>query len=219
MIVVVGGIKGGTGKTTLCINLASMRAKTGKQVCLFDGDEQESTLDYCLLRNSFNRKIDSICYKVDDKNMADKCEEVLENGFDDVFIDVGGRDTKTQRAAMCVSDIFLTPFLPRSLDLWTMDKLEDLIKEVKEVNPNLQCFAVVNRADFTGEDNTEAKKMLNESPHFHVLPFTIGQRKVFANSLSLAKNIFEMPLKEAAKALQEMKMLYKYIFGTKFTQE
>ena len=34
MIVVVGGTKGGTGKTTIATNLTVMRAATGKKVLL-----------------------------------------------------------------------------------------------------------------------------------------------------------------------------------------
>ena len=40
MIVTVGNVKGGVGKTTLAINIAIARALAGRDVLLVDGDEQ-----------------------------------------------------------------------------------------------------------------------------------------------------------------------------------
>ena len=41
MIVLIGGEKGGTGKTTLATNLAQMRAARGHDVLLVDTDKQK----------------------------------------------------------------------------------------------------------------------------------------------------------------------------------
>jgi chromosome partitioning protein len=46
MILVTGGIKGGSGKTTVAINLAVMRARAGFDVLLIDADDQESASDF-----------------------------------------------------------------------------------------------------------------------------------------------------------------------------
>ena len=50
MIVVAGGTKGGSGKTTVAINLAIMRALQGYDVLLVDADDQESATDFTVLR-------------------------------------------------------------------------------------------------------------------------------------------------------------------------
>ena len=50
MIVVVGGIKGGSGKTTVATNLAVMRAKIA-DLLLIDADDQETASDFTILRN------------------------------------------------------------------------------------------------------------------------------------------------------------------------
>ena len=51
MIIVVGGIKGGSGKTTVATNLAVIRAKDGRDVLLVDADDQETATDFTVLRN------------------------------------------------------------------------------------------------------------------------------------------------------------------------
>jgi cellulose biosynthesis protein BcsQ len=47
MILVCGGVKGGTGKTTTAINLGIERARRGTKLLLIDADpDQESLTDY-----------------------------------------------------------------------------------------------------------------------------------------------------------------------------
>ena len=71
----------------------------------------------------------------------------LSKKYSDVVIDVGGRDTTSQRAALSVANVALFPFVPRSLDVWTLEKLARLIDEITPANPELKCFAFINRAD------------------------------------------------------------------------
>jgi chromosome partitioning protein len=40
MILTIGNVKGGVGKTTLAVNFAIARAASGRDVLLIDGDEQ-----------------------------------------------------------------------------------------------------------------------------------------------------------------------------------
>ena len=41
----------------------------------------------------------------------------LAEKYDEIVIDVGGRDTGSLRAALTVADVILIPFQPRSVDL------------------------------------------------------------------------------------------------------
>ena len=52
MIVVVGGIKGGSGKTTVATHLAILCAQAGHDVLLIDADDQETATDLTILRNA-----------------------------------------------------------------------------------------------------------------------------------------------------------------------
>jgi len=50
MILAVGNVKGGVGKTTLAINIAIARARMGREVLLVDGDEQGTAAAFTDLR-------------------------------------------------------------------------------------------------------------------------------------------------------------------------
>ena len=50
MILAVGNIKGGVGKTTLAVNIAVALAQRGRDVLVIDGDEQASAATFAQIR-------------------------------------------------------------------------------------------------------------------------------------------------------------------------
>ena len=46
MIITIGGIKGGVGKSMVAVNLTVIRALEGKKVLLVDADEQGTSGDW-----------------------------------------------------------------------------------------------------------------------------------------------------------------------------
>ena len=50
MILLLGGEKGGTGKTTIATNLAALRAAAGYDVLLIDTDRQGTAAAWCQVR-------------------------------------------------------------------------------------------------------------------------------------------------------------------------
>ena len=62
--------------------------------------------------------------------------------YQDIIIDTGGRDTTSQRAALSVADVLLVPFVPRSFDLWTLEKVAELVEEMKTANPKLHAYTL-----------------------------------------------------------------------------
>ena len=65
MILVCGGIKGGSGKTTIATNLTAMRAKAGKDVLLVDADEQESATIFTAIRKRDQSQQPQYAYSTD----------------------------------------------------------------------------------------------------------------------------------------------------------
>jgi chromosome partitioning protein len=211
MIVVVGGVKGGTGKTTLATNLTVLRAEGNRKVLLVDADEQHSTSIWVNQREALS--IDTKWATIQLKGKAVYSQLLkMKTDYDDIIIDVGGRETTSLRAAMSVADIFLIPFKPRSLDIWTLEEMKILINEMKPANVNLKCIAVINQADFRGTDNEDTINILGECENMECFSQPIGLRKSFANAASDGRGIIEMLVPDK-KAIQELESLYNFIYA------
>ena len=212
MIVTVGGIKGGSGKTTVATNFAVLRAAAGHDVLLVDADEQETASDFTILRNErleggagFTAiKLAGAAVRTEIRRLAGK--------YDDVIIDTGGRDTTSQRAALTVSNVLLVPFVPRSFDVWTLEKVSELVAEMRTVNPGLAAFAFINRADPRGQDNADAEDVIRETPELTLMPTPLGARKAFGNAAARGLGVTELRPQDA-KATDEVMALYRRIEG------
>lgn len=211
MIIVIGGIKGGTGKTTIATNLAVLRSASGKKVLLVDADEQKSTTVWVNQRDGLNIETNWTTINLGGKALRSQLEK-MKNDYDDIIIDVGGRETTSLRAAISIADICLIPFKPRSLDIWTLGDVKSLINEMRPANPKLQSFAVINQADAKGSDNEDTISILQECEEIKCIQITIGSRKSFANASSDGLGISELKTADK-KAVQEMTDLYDFIYN------
>jgi chromosome partitioning protein len=213
MIIVAGGIKGGSGKTTVATHLAVMRALAGRDVLLIDADDQETATDFTALRNErlpegagyTSIKLTGAAVRTETLRLARK--------YQDVVIDTGGRDTTSQRAALTVAHKLIVPFVPRSFDVWTLEKVARLVDEMRAANPQLKAYVFLNRADPQGRDNDEAAELLREAGGLEYLDTPIGTRKAFGNAASQGLAVTELKQQDP-KATQEINALFRSLFDT-----
>ena len=216
MIVVAGGIKGGSGKTTLATNLAVIRAAAGHDVLLIDADDQETASDFTILRNErlsggagyTSIKLTGPAVRTETLRLAGK--------YGDIVIDTGGRDTTSQRAALSVAQLLLVPFVPRSFDIWTLEKISALVGEMRAANPALVAYTFLNRADPRGQDNDDAAEALKETTELRFLDTPLGARKAFSNAAAHGLAVTELKPQDP-KATEEFMMLYRHLFDINMT--
>lgn len=214
MIIVCGGIKGGSGKTTVATNLAIIRAGQGSDVLLIDADDQETATDFTTQRSEkrdgepgyTNIKLTGAAVRNQTLRLKEK--------YQDIIIDTGGRDTTSQRAALSVADVLLVPFVPRSFDVWTIEKVSKLVAEMRQANPHLKAFTFINRADPLGQDNEGAAELLKESQELEFIETSLGYRKAFGNAASAGLAVTELK-PENEKATEEIMLLAQYLFDIK----
>lgn len=181
MIYTIGGIKGGSGKTTIAVSMAVLLSQMGRKVLLVDADVQATATEFSRWRTESLGDTGFTSIQLAEMQVRNEVRK-LEANYDDIIIDAGGRDTASQRAALIVSDLVIVPFAPRSFDIWTLEQVERLVEEMQMANPDLRAYAVLNKVDKNERDRKDALQYIQESGVFQVLQSQLFERKVFANA-------------------------------------
>jgi len=192
MILLVGSQKGGSGKSTIAVNLCASLARNGHNVLLVDADRQATAENWAtdreenksLVSVSFVQKYDDITNTVLDLNKY----------YDYIIIDAAGRDSKELRTGMLAADVLLIPFRPSQPDLDTLPNVVSIIDQAKEINEKLKVFAVLSMAPTNPivKEIGEAKEYLANYPEITLLDSVIRDRKVFRDAMSFGKGVSEM---------------------------
>jgi chromosome partitioning protein len=176
---------------------------------LVDSDAQATATDFTVLRESTLGNAGYTCIQLTGIAVRNEVRRLAPK-YDDVIIDVAGRDTAGQRAALSVVDQLIIPFVPRSFDVWTISHISDLLEEMLPTNPDMRVWMFLNKADAQGNDNKDTIEILRESS-VNFEPVAISNRKAISHAASEGLCIVEYkPVN--AKARQEMMALYEKVF-------
>jgi len=208
MILAVGNVKGGVGKTTLAVNCAIALSRMKRDVLLIDGDEQGTALAFTDLRTNEKGQPGYTAVALHGANIRTQVRQLAPK-YSDIVIDVGGRDTGSLRAALTVAEVVLIPVKPRSFDLWGVDQTADLVKEAREINDRLRAITVLNEADPQGKDNQAAIDALKEVEGIELAPVQIIRRKAFPNAAAAGLSVLEY---NDPKASDEFRQLTGFLF-------
>lgn len=212
MIVAVANTKGGTGKTTVAVQLALyQKLIAGRDVWLVDGDEQQSALMAVSLRSEEQLEQILPCSAYDDGRTLLTQVKTQQSKWDDVIIDVGGRDTDTLRAAMMVCDVLLVPVQPRCYDVWALSKLQEIIKTARSLGADFKALCFLSCADSQGGENKAAEEAIANYSELTFIKPQLVRRKAFASAGGLGISVFELKPKDT-KACQELSDLAGAVF-------
>ncbi|MBA6389951.1 AAA family ATPase [Colwellia sp. BRX10-3] len=203
MMILVGGEKGGSGKSCLAQNLAVYFAREKKAIVLMvDCDPQRTTSDWIQARNSDPSLPAINCIQLYGKIRNDLLS--LNQHYDYVVVDCGGQDNLALRAAMSVADHVVIPLRPKRRDLKTVPHMEDMLSTCKMVNPKMlasfvitQCPSLPNQAGRI----LEAKEVCS-SFGINVLNAVTYSRNIYDDSEELGSSVLE--IEPDSKAAVEM---------------
>ena len=212
MIISFNSIKGGVGKRTLAINMAAWLFSQGHDVLLVDGDEQETASEFTAWREQTLGNTGYTLVNMTGANLRKQVESMCAK-YDHIVIDTGGRDTTSQRAALSVADVAMIPFVPRSFDLWTINKVLDVIDEIQAIRAEpLMAYTFLSRADIKSADNREVAQALAGFEQLTYLAHPISNRKAFSNAAGVGLAVFE-PEQPDTKAIAEINALFNHVLN------
>lgn len=211
MIILVGSEKGGTGKTTISVNLAVMLAKNDLDVILVDTDKQPSASLFFQERDDNELQPRITCVQNFGKTIVKDALSLAEK-YDVVIIDAGGRDSAELRFGLSVADQVIIPIQPTQLDLWTLDRMEELIIKARIHNPELKASVLLNMVstNIGNTDAEEAAEVVKEYDEFKLLKSRIKERVPFHRSIRSGETVQEYKPKDK-KAETEILALFKEV--------
>jgi len=212
MIILIGGEKGGTGKTTLATNLAAMRALTGRDVLLIDTDPQGSANYWAQSRDDENITPRVACIQKFGKGLPKEVQD-LSGRYEDIIIDAGGRDSVELRSALVVVEKAFIPIQPSQFDIWTLNQMDELVETAKAFNPDIQAKVIISRSSTNPSvhESDDTGKLLDDFENLDLADVIIRDRIAYRKAAKDGISVTELKPKDP-KAVNEMEILYKEIF-------
>lgn len=196
--------KGGTGKTTLTIHLATKTAGRSGRVLIADTDPQASAMVWQQLRQHAVPKV--LPFKV--RELVQDIGPIENSGADMVFIDTPPHSTEDSLAAVKLADFVLVPTRPALLDLAAIDDTIKIIKDLKKPGAIvLNCCPPPGRYGELSAVKEARQKLIDCG--LPVAPTAISQRALFSHALIDGKTATEVD--ESSKAALEIHQLWNWL--------
>lgn len=205
MIITVSNQKGGVGKSTVAVNLASCLAGEGKDVLLVDGDEQGSALAWKAERPHTMPQVQTVGLPVD--NLHTEVQSLADR-YDVVVIDGGGRITKTARAAVVVANVVIVPTLPSRPDIASTEDFFEHVIEVAQTFTDVHALVLLNQVQEGTVLSRRSHEYMRASPY---PTFTVQLHQYVAYREAFALGLSVLEYDAASKAAREMHALYREV--------
>lgn len=222
MIVTIANEKGGSGKSTLCLNLALKLMEANREVVVLDTDMQKSIEVFLNIRNE--KELHSFPLYNRTGNITDTLKQMSAK-YENILIDTKGEDSKECQKAMLLSDLVIIPTTPSQLDIAVLLEMFERIKNIQAINEKLRVCILMNRIppipylkekqaliDFISENK--------EDLNIDLLENVLHERIAYKRSVSEGLGVIEY---DEPKAKKEFEGLYNELeirfFKQSFSQD
>ena len=197
--------KGGTGKTTLAVCLATAAALSGLTTVIIDLDPQATACNWSDRRKATLPDAPGpLVIDVQPARLATALSALESKHVDLVVIDTPPRSEQSALAAAKIADLVLIPCRPQAYDLETIASTQEILK----LAGHPRAVAVLNAVPWIGTRHEQARRYL-EKHGLPVCPRTVGSRAAFGDAGAMGKTPQEIDPK--GKGALEVQQLYKYV--------
>lgn len=179
-LITVASSKGGVGKTTVALHLATMFARQGRTL-LIDGDPQASAAKWAGWRRDTAFEPSPVTTRLNGKEILSEGQH-LSTGYAHTVIDVGGRDSAGLRYALLLAKLAIIPIGASNLDAAAMTDLLEVVEVAKTYNPELELRVLLTRVDPRTKDAADMLGFLEELK-LTVLKAQICERVAFRRAI------------------------------------
>lgn len=199
MIISLVNQKGGVGKTTVAVNLASGLSKKGYRVLLVDADPQGSVLQW---QSIVEDHPFAVVHRPSASLLSDK--KGMTRGHDHVIIDAPPAIGEITQAVLAVSNMGIVPIGPSPLDLWSSKETLSLFPEVRKQNRRIQARLLICRKIVGTRVGREAREAL-ETYDVDLFDAEISQRVAFVEAMISGRSVLDhAPRSEAAREIEAL---------------
>ena len=203
-VIALVGNKGGAGKTTLSVNLASGLAKQSS-IDVVDADPQGSALQW----RAFSEQNDTMPVFEADEQLAEQAAELLQDYQYVVFDCPPSVHAPQTTSVLEFVDLALIPVQPSPVDLWATIHIEEAVTRARATNAALRALLVINQL----EARTTLSRLVRDAVSEIGLPVAdtaLRRRAIYRSSALEGKSVFDMGRK-GADAATELEQLIEEI--------
>lgn len=207
-IIVVVGNKGGTGKTTLALNLAAGLLRRDS-VVIIDADPQQSAYQWRLIGGDRPGLPAVVAAAHGLEQTIGALRETHRHVVVDCPPSIKASQTET---ALQLADHALIPVQPSPMDLWATTHIARTIERVRADNPQLKALIVMSQV----EPRTTLSKLMPEAVAELDLPVAstaLRRRSIHRHTVLEGRSLFQAG-RRGAEAASEIESLISEIFSS-----
>lgn len=186
--------KGGSGKTTLAVNLAVHFLHSGLSVAVLDTDPQGSLGRWFMTRRDALADGPGMEFSTASAWGVGYEVDKLKRSHDIVIVDTPPKADSDLRPALREADLVLVPVSASQLDLWATESVLDLVERTRK-----QALLVLNRARPGTRLVTDIVAQMQDLPA-PVADTVLGNRVVYAEMMGRGLGVTEAPRSAQAAA-------------------